>query len=104
MASERQLTVETALAILVPHFLLIKFVMPFLAQFIPALALNETDSVAVPSFRGLGVHFVGVDLSDPGFWVYLALLWLCFGVWVYFRREELRSWGEDLMTESNLDV
>ena len=104
MVSERQLTVETALALLGPHLLIINFVMPWLAQWVPALALNETDTVAMPSFSALRVHFVGVDLTDPGLWVYLALLWSWFGVWVYFRQDELRTWGQHLMADSNLDI
>lgn len=103
MPSERRLTVETALAILGPHLLITNFVIPWLAQWMPALALNETDTVAVPSFRSLRVTLIGVDLTDPGLWVYLALVWLCFGGWVYLRRDALREWGQQLLANSKLD-
>lgn len=104
MPSERRLTVETALAVLLPHLVVVNVVLPWLAQWMPALALDETDTVAVPSFSSLGFTLVGSDLGDPGLWVYLGLLWLCFGGWVYLRQDALREWGRELVAESDLDV
>lgn len=100
MIAERQLTVETALALLGPHFLIINVVIPWVAQWVPALALNETETVAMPSFSSLRVYLIGNDLTDPGLWLYLGLLWLCFGIWGYFRREALRDWGQELIADS----
>lgn len=103
MTSERRLTVETALAILVPHLLIINFVLPWLAQWMPALALEETDTVMIPSFSSLRMTPVGLDYTDPGLWVYLGLVWLCFGGWVYLRQDALRNWGQQLLADSKLD-
>jgi len=102
--SERRLTVETALAILVPHVLVVEFVIPWVAGYVPALALDETDTVAVPSFSSFRMTLVGSDFSDPGLWLYLGLVWLCFGGWVYLRRNALRDWGRELLSESDLDA
>lgn len=104
MPSDRRLTVETALAVVGPHLLITNVVLPWLAQWWPALALDETDTVAVPSLSSLRVTVVGSDLTDPGLWVYVALLWLCFGGWVSLRRTALREWGQDLRADSDLDV
>lgn len=100
MPSERQLTVEAALAVVGPHLLITNFVMPWL----PALALDETDPVAVPSLSSLRVTLVGGDLTDPGLWVYLGLIWLCFSGWVYLRQNALRKWGQKLLADSDLDA
>lgn len=65
MIAERQLTVETALALLGPHFLIINVVIPWVAQWVPALALNETETVAMPSFSSLRVYLIGMTLQIP---------------------------------------
>ncbi|MDS0475742.1 hypothetical protein [Natrinema sp. 1APR25-10V2] len=104
MSSDRRLTVETALAVVGPHLLITNVVLPWLAQWWPALALNETDTVAVPSLSSLRLTPVGSDLTDPGLWLYLGLLWLCFGGWVALRRDALREWGQEFLAASDLDV
>lgn len=100
MASERRLTVETALAVVVPHLLAVN-VNLWLARRVPALALDETETVYVPSFSSLRMTPVGAALTSPGLWVYLRLVWLCFGGWVYLRRDSLRAWGRELLADSN---
>lgn len=104
MPSRRQLTVEAALAIVGPHLVITNVVVPWLAEWMPVLALNETESVMMPSTRSLRVRPIGADLADPGLWVYLVLLWLCFGGWVFLRRTALREWGQELLADTDLDA
>lgn len=104
MPSHRRLKIETVLAVVVPHLFLVNIVMPQLAQWMPTLALADANSAVVPSVSKLRLIPVGADLTNPGLWVYLLLLWLCFGVWAYLRRKALHKWGEQLFTDSKLDA
>lgn len=104
MASERRLTVEAGLTLFGSHVLITTFVMPWLAEWMPELALDKTDGVAVPSFSSLRFTIVGGNITDPGLWVYLGLVWLCFSGWVYLRQDTLREWGQELLTDSDITV
>jgi len=104
MPSRRRLKVETGLAVVGPHLVISNVVMPWLAQRVPALALDDTDPTLVPSLRSFGLRPVGGDLTNPGLWTYLILVSLCFGVWVYFRRDALREWGRELREESEMEA
>lgn len=104
MASRRRLKIETGLAVVVPHLFIANVVMPSLAQRVPVLRLDNTDPTVVPSFTSLRVRPVGGDLTNPGLWVYLILVGVCFGVWAYLRRNALREWGNELLTESEINA
>jgi hypothetical protein len=104
MPSERRLKLETALAVVGPHLLIVNFVMPWLAERLPLLAVRETEPTVAPSLRSFRLTPVSGDLADPGLWTYLLLVGLCFGVWVYFRRAALREWGQEILDDSGLDA